>query len=274
MTKADICPKDQCTGCGLCAARCPVHCITMKEGLLGHLYPVVDHSRCTDCGLCRRGCPVLHPVEKCYPKACYAAWAKSDEEYRSSTSGGVASVLSRYILRRGGVVYGCTILPGVEVKHVRIDKEEDLQLLKGSKYVQSNIIKALPQLRKDVQEHMLVLFVGTPCQVAAVRNMFPKGYSDNLYLVDIICHGVPSLKMLRLHTKRKAGVTNDAMVSFRNDGEFALQISIGGKIVTRIIFGKIGMPTFITMLSLTALVIVKVAMLVLMRGPSVAAMLR
>ena len=93
-----ICDKKECTGCGLCAARCPKHCIEMKPGILGHLYPEIDQSKCIDCKLCQKGCPSLQVISSGYPKKAYAAWSKDEEDYISSTSGGVASVLSPYIV--------------------------------------------------------------------------------------------------------------------------------------------------------------------------------
>ena len=125
-----ICDKEQCTGCGLCAARCPKQCISMKSGRVGHLYPKINQAHCIDCGLCKRGCPSLHEINAEYPIKAFAAWAKDFKEYKSSTSGGAAAVFSRYILLNEGVVYGCSVLPGSRIEHIRIDKTEDLPKLK------------------------------------------------------------------------------------------------------------------------------------------------
>ena len=40
-------------------------------------------------------------------------------------------------------------------------------------------------------QHIIVLFCGTPCQNSGLRCYLGKEY-DNLFLVDVICHGVPS----------------------------------------------------------------------------------
>lgn len=218
-----ICDKKECTGCGLCAARCPKHCIEMKPGFLGHLYPEIDQSKCIDCKLCQKGCPSLQDISSCYPKKAYAAWSKDEDDYISSTSGGIASVLSQYIVAKGGVVYGCSVLPNIQISHIRVDKLENLHLLKGSKYVQSQIKDIIPQLRKDVLERNLVLFIGTPCQVAAIKQLY-KTMPNNLYLVDIICHGTPSNQFLKDYIQRNlkidaARVTN---VKFRLPDAFSL----------------------------------------------------
>lgn len=226
-----ICKQSECTGCGLCAESCAKKCISMQIGKLGHLFPVVDLDSCVDCGLCVKVCPSVNQVSKIYPIACYAAWAKDVDDYKSSTSGGAASVLSRYIINMGGVVYGCAMMPDVEVKHIRVDQKEDLYKLKSSKYVQSSISEVLPLIKIDIKEGKTVLFIGTPCQCGAVRNLF-KEQPDNLYLVDLICHGVPSLKSLQEHVIKKVGKQSVCDVKFR-DGNRMCTMIIGkeGKIL-------------------------------------------
>lgn len=218
-----ICNKKDCTGCGLCAARCPKQCIEMKPGFLGHLYPEIDQDKCIDCKLCQKGCPSLQDIESSYPQKAFVAWSKDEEDYVTSTSGGAASVMSQYIISKGGVVYGCSVLPNIQIAHIRVDNLEDLHLLKGSKYVQSQIKGIIPRLRKDVKDGLTVLFIGTPCQVAAIKQLY-KTIPDNLYLVDIICHGTPSNKFLKDYIQKDlkidaARVTN---VKFRLPDAFSL----------------------------------------------------
>lgn len=226
----EICRNKDCTGCGLCASLCAKKCITMKPiDNFGHLYPVIDHYKCADCGLCQKVCPSLHALSKHYPLQCYAAWSKDESDYKSSTSGGAASVLSQHIINRGGVVYGCAMLPDVEVKHIRVDCKDDLYKLKGSKYVQSNLNGVLPFIKKDVKEGREVLFTGTPCQCAAVRNLF-KEQPENLYLVDLICHGVPSLKFLQNHVRKVAGTIHADDVKFRDGMGMYVVVVVDGEI--------------------------------------------
>lgn len=227
-----ICDYKDCTGCGLCAARCPKQCIEMKPGFLGHLYPEIDQDKCIDCKLCQKGCPSLQDIESSYPKKAFAAWSKDEEDYVTSTSGGAASVLSQYVISKGGVVYGCSVLPNIQIAHIRVDNLEALHLLKGSKYVQSQIKSIIPQLRKDVKDGLLVLFIGTPCQVAAIKQLY-KITPDNLYLVDIICHGTPSNKFLKDYIQKDlkidaARVTN---VKFRLPDAYSLCVFENDKLL-------------------------------------------
>lgn len=220
-----ICDFRQCTGCGLCAARCPKQCIVMRAGRLGHVYPFIDQTKCIDCGLCKKGCPSLHKPEHQRPLSAYAAWSKDSDDYKSSTSGGAASVFTQWVLKNGGVVYGCTVLPGVKISHVRIDNTKGAYRLKGSKYVQSSIMEVLLNIRKDVKNGLKVLFIGTPCQMAAVKGMF-RQHPDNLILVDIICHGVPSNKWLADYINKylKIDIGKVTSVKFRLPDAFSLCI--------------------------------------------------
>lgn len=196
----------------------------------GHLYPVINQVACVDCALCRKVCPSIHELPKQKPSDCYAAWAKDSGEYKSSTSGGAAAVLSQHVIMLGGVVYGCAMLPDVEVKHIRVNLVEDLPKLKSSKYVQSDILEVLPLIKQDVKDGRTVLFIGTPCQCAAVRKMF-RDQPNNLFLVDLICHGVPSLKYLQDHVKSKTGTIHVDKVLFRDaNSSYAMIIVADGEI--------------------------------------------
>lgn len=228
----EVCPKNICTGCALCVAQCPKSCIKMHQGFLGHLFPVVDQNSCIDCGLCQKKCPSLRQPLLETPKKVFAGWAKDIADYKTSTSGAAASLLSHLIINQGGVVYGCSMLADVNVKHIRIDKLEKLFLLKGSKYVQSNIEEVIPQLKKDVKEFKKTLFIGTPCQVAAIRNIY-NSMPENLFLVDIICHGVPSLNMLQHHVCKVAPFSHYDNIVFREGNIIIIAVVVDGKEVYR-----------------------------------------
>lgn len=225
-----VCDFEKCSGCGLCAFSCPKGCINMSViDSFGHLYPVIKTENCIDCGLCKRNCPILNPMDLKMPSVAYAAWSKDEDDYKSSTSGGAASVISKYVLEEGGVVYGCAMLPDIDVKHIRVDNISDIKKLKGSKYVQSNLEDVYPQLKEDVKNGRTTLFIGTPCQAAAVKKLF-KVQPDNLILIDLICHGVPSLDILRKHIKKVACYPHYNNVIFR-DKHYCLNVEVDDKIV-------------------------------------------
>lgn len=225
-----VCDRDKCTGCWACVNACPKQCISMKEGELRHLYPEVEQSLCVDCGLCQKVCPAVNPQEKNTPQIVYACWTKDEEECKSSTSGGMGATFARHIIQGGGVVYGCACMDDVNVRHIRVDKEEDLVLLKGSKYVQSSIRDCYCCVKEDLQKtDRKVLFVGTPCQIAGLRGFLRRDY-DNLYLVDLICHGVPSVGYLREHLKNVTARTKYDAVRFREGRDrYCLSVMVEGE---------------------------------------------
>ena len=221
--KAVLASQSLCTGCGICASVCPKSCIQMREGYLGHLYPGIDHSSCVGCGVCERICPALHPLPLQPIVSAYASWSMDERVYKTATSGGIATELSKAIIRKGGVVYGCAMLPDVEVKHIRVDSLEELEKLKSSKYVQSSLIEAIPALKKDVAEGKPVLFIGTPCQVSAVKALY-RIQPESLFLVDLICHGVPSARMLKDFVRKLVPGRVCTNVTFRNGNAYILRL--------------------------------------------------
>jgi ferredoxin len=158
----------------------------------GFLQPAIDPARCIHCGTCESACPVLAPRRR-QPDAAYlAARAMSEPVRRGSSSGGVFPLLARAMLLSGGVVYGARQeFPSGQVRHVRVDREDRLPRLWGSKYLQSRMDEALPMLARDVDEGRKALFSGTPCQVAALFSFLGRR-PDDLVAAEVICHGVPS----------------------------------------------------------------------------------
>lgn len=223
MCSSNLCGIEKCTGCWACVNACPKKCISMKSGELMHLYPSIDKNLCINCGKCTIVCPEINNVKKLVPQIVYAARTKDEIDYLSSTSGGISSVLANLIIAKGGIVYGCADLGNGEIRHIKVVDKHDLHLLKGSKYVQSPIFGLYCEIKQDLENNKIVLFVGTPCQVAGLKNFLRKEY-EFLYTVDVICHGVPSLSYLRLHVKCKTGLSTYGHIKFRNGNDMVLSI--------------------------------------------------
>lgn len=158
----------------------------------GFLQPVIDAAKCVQCGKCEAVCPVLHQGQPRTPLATYAAKAKDDGLRRISSSGGVFSLLARQVIARGGVVFGAAFEPETfRVIHQAARNEEELDALRGSKYVQSDLGDTFAEVRDLLRQGVEVLYSGCPCQIAGLRN-FLGGESANLLTVEVICHAVPS----------------------------------------------------------------------------------
>ena len=188
--------KKNCCGCVSCVQKCPKHCISLIEDEEGFLYPKVDLETCIDCGLCEKVCPVLNQDEKHEPLAVYAATNKDEEIRRNSSSGGVFTLLAEDVIRQGGIVFGARFNEKWEVIHSSVENIRDIEQFRGSKYVQSKIGNTYYEASASLKEGRLVLFSGTPCQIAGLRKYLRKEY-DNLLTVDFICHGVPSPGVFR-----------------------------------------------------------------------------
>lgn len=184
-----------CCGCASCANICPVNAIKMVEDKDGFYIPSVDKGKCTNCDLCRKICPQLNDVAKNTknPK-CYATMA-SDEVRQKSSSGGAFSVIAHEIFNRGGVVCGAAFDENWTVKHIIIENEDDMDKLRGSKYVQSFISETLyKKIKEYLKQDRWVLFVGTPCQVSGLKAFLGNENFDKLLKVDLVCSKVPPKK--------------------------------------------------------------------------------
>lgn len=230
MSKNIQLPYDTCFGCGGCFNVCPKGAITMTPDDYGYVHPSIDPDKCIECHLCEKVCTVYHPQQLHEPEEVLAAVTRDEDELKSVASGGLCTCLGREIINRGGVVYGCREKDFRTIRHVRVDNEKDLDLLKKSKYVHSDMGDAFKLIKADLDAGLSVLFVGTPCQVSGLYGYLRKPY-EHLYTVDMVCHGVPSQKMLReqIEYYRKPGVDDfdSGFVQFRwKDPRYGIRFGI------------------------------------------------
>lgn len=200
MSTIEMLDKNECCGCSSCVQKCPKNAISMIENEEGFLYPVIDKKKCIDCGLCLKVCPQLKEIKKAdagYPKT-YAMYNKNDEELLKSSSGGIFSIIANYILENNGVVFGAAYDENLNVNHIKIDSKRELEKLRSSKYVQSNIRNTYKEAEEILKQDKFVLFTGTPCQIEGLNSYLMKQY-DNLITCDLVCHGVPSPKLFKVY---------------------------------------------------------------------------
>ncbi len=186
-----------CTGCGACSLNCPYDAISMYEDEEGFLYPVIDKDKCVKCSLCVNTCPLLSNKNKNqdFESNCFAVMA-DDNMRLGSSSGGVFPVLAHYFLDQGSFVVGAVWTSEGMVQHIVSNKKEDVEKMRGSKYLQSVTGDCYKKVEAILLRGDKVLFSGTPCQIAGLYSFLKKDY-ENLYTIDLICHGVPSSKVFR-----------------------------------------------------------------------------
>lgn len=209
---------EKCSGCTACSQVCPKNCITMKADEEGFFYPVVDENICIKCGRCKAVCPVLHHDEGKSPQKVLAEKNRNEKIRSTSSSGGVFYELGRWIIQNHGVVYGCALDENMVACHICADTVEKLEKLKSSKYVQSDLKNSFQEVKQRLTAGQQVLFSGTPCQIAGLHNYLGRNY-ENLFLIDVLCHGVPSPKLFAEYLEylsEQYGAEKPVSVNFRN----------------------------------------------------------
>lgn len=186
--------KKDCFNCSACKFACPKKAIKMQYNEEdGYYYPKIDKKKCIHCGKCRRVCINLnrdHLVQKV--QNAYVIYNKNIRVRKKSSSGGISSLLMDYVIRKNGVVYGVCYDDQLKVIHKRATTKEECEAFKTSKYVKSDIGNTYQQVLNDLKENQLVLFTGTPCQVAGLKSFIPKKLQQFLILCEVMCDCVAS----------------------------------------------------------------------------------
>lgn len=204
--------KSQCCGCTACVSVCPKQCIRMVEDKEGFLYPQIDTTDCVDCGLCEKVCPVLYPVQAKERPAVFAAVNNNSEVRMHSSSGGIFTLLAEQTIQKGGVVFGACFDKEWNVVHRYTETLGGLSVFRGSKYVQSDMGTSFQDAKRFLDQGREVLFSGTPCQIAGLKNYLRKSY-PTLLTVEVACHSVPSPKVWNSYLSNKRNISS---INFRS----------------------------------------------------------
>lgn len=210
-----------CVLCGSCMNICPVNAISFQKEYLDFCYPEIDKKKCIGCDLCERVCPVLKEIvsfsNRMNSPLAYIARNRSSEVRRRSTSGGIFFAAAQYVLSMGGYICGAIFDDDFHVKHICTNDVEQVQRMLGSKYAQSDMGDIFRQVKDILLRGTLVLFTGCPCQIAGLNAYLRKNY-DNLILMELICHGIPSDKMLQSYIQLLESLYHAKLtqIQFRN----------------------------------------------------------
>ena len=212
--------KTQCCGCQSCRQACPCDCIEMQPDEEGFLYPEVDREKCIGCDLCNKVCPIetaalIKATESKGNPSAFGGWHKDEEIRRESSSGGAFTLFAEEIIKNGGKVFGCTLDSDMKAVHIGVDNIADLAALRGAKYVQSDIAETYKEVKDALEMGRQVLFVGTPCQAAGLYSFMGNMPKENLYIVDIICHGVPSPKVFADYIKAEERKEGSKIIAYK-----------------------------------------------------------
>ncbi len=195
-----VCNMQECTMCGACQNICPENCLSPRYD--GNCwYMVRDEQQCSQCGLCRRVCPNHNMVLQQKPRHAYAAWNMDPVMRKQSASGGIGAALYEYAKKKDMYFAGVLLNENFEAHYVLTDDLSYRKEFQNSKYTFSYVDGLYREIREKLREGKGVLFIGLPCQAAALKSYLTatKTDTDHLILVDLICHGTPHPSFLKDH---------------------------------------------------------------------------
>lgn len=209
-----ICDLTACTGCEACKQVCPVDAISMVKTREGFYYPSINNESCINCKQCVKVCHINQNVKKHTP-LFYMGWNKDEDVLVHSSSGGAFTALAKYVLEKGGVVFGAYMDSMTkQIYHIPVYDIFELDKLRMSKYYQGSLNNTYKDAKKLLDSNKFVLFSGTSCQIAGLLSFLGKQY-NNLYTVDILCHGFTSEKVVASYISCKEKKYRKTIVDYK-----------------------------------------------------------
>lgn len=208
--------KESCTACGACAFVCAKNCITMIEDEHGSVYPSLDSTNCVECGRCQKTCPILSPLDVNTPQIAYSAWSSDEKERETSASGGIAAEIYKKAVSEGCYIAGAVQQDDFSVVMQLSSDEKAILKFKNSKYVFSEAWHVYQEIKQSLKADKNVVFIGLPCQVAALRKIFRE--NEKILFVEVVCHGTAPFSYLKQHIEHIEHTKNEKAIrmSFRD----------------------------------------------------------
>ena len=215
-----VCEENECNGCMACVEICPKRCINIEDKIQ-FLNATIDEKKCVNCNKCKNVCPNINKVVKMNVKEWYQGWIKTNER-RESSSGGIAAAIMKKVILDGGYVATCC-WENQKFSFDLTNNIKDIKKFLGSKYVKSNPEGIFQKIKEKIMDNK-ILFIGLPCQVAALKNIIKN--DENLYTVDLICHGTPSQLLLEKYLEEKnIDIKEIDRITFREKSNYGIKIN-------------------------------------------------
>ncbi|MCR5770843.1 MAG: Coenzyme F420 hydrogenase/dehydrogenase, beta subunit C-terminal domain [Butyrivibrio sp.] len=223
--QSTVCELNKCTGCAACLEVCSKNAITIKDSLKAY-NAVIDNEKCVSCNACHKICQNNSPIISKKPESWYQGWTKDKEQRLKSSSGGVATALAKYFVANGGIVCSCIFRNGKFIYDFA-ESLEDVEHFSGSKYVKSNPTGIYKKIKGYLLNNKKVLFIGLPCHAAALKKFVgEKNAEENLYLVDLICHGSPSPRNITMFLENKdRNIIDVKHLAFRDNNNYRIMLN-------------------------------------------------
>lgn len=195
----------ECTSCQLCSAICPTSAINIELNNEGFYIPKIDKEKCIDCGKCISVCYKYDESIKMSDEHIniYGVKAKEKEILENSTSGGIATLLLEEGIKNGYKVVGVKYNYEKDIAEaVIIERKEELYIIRGSKYIQSFSEEIFKKVISNLKKDEKYILIGLPCQIYSFNRYLTKiGRKENVVLIDLFCHGCPSLNLWKKYIK-------------------------------------------------------------------------
>lgn len=234
--------KHKCTSCQMCAAVCPHKAISISLNDDGFYRPYINESLCIDCGICTKVCYKfddkisISPISKYDSIKVYSAQSLSNSLLKKVTSGGVADILAKELIKKGYTCIGVTYNDdNHRAEHIIAKKNNETDVFRGSKYIQSYSVDAFKYLLDNIKNEKFAIF-GLPCHIYAANKLLSlKKKRENCVLIDLFCHGCPSMHLWKKYEQQiKKQVNNKKFdeVQFRSKvrgwGKFHIAVIVDG----------------------------------------------
>lgn len=217
-----VCDKDMCAGCMACIEVCSKGAISIVDNLQSY-NAIIDNDKCIQCNMCHKVCPQSNSAEYITPTSWKQGWANDSDERIKSSSGGYATAIAKAFTKNNGTVCSC-VFKGGEFVFDFATTIEECDNFRGSKYIKSSPEDVYKKIKDMLKDGKRILFIGLPCQVAGVKNFVGSKFFRNLYTVDLICHGTPSPKLLKMYLDKdiKIPVSEIDNIDFRKKTQYGL----------------------------------------------------
>ena len=215
------CWREDCSGCGICVAVCPVKAITLEKEN-GFLRPKIN-DLCVNCGKCIAMCPNVKQDACDYNFFAERIWGHScnQDVRREAASGGVTSELLHYLMRRNFVDYVITA-EQYDNKSVCTICEPDLIDIyekAGSNYCPVDMSGVIEKIR---QKEGVCAVVCLPCYARGLRTLMSEDAELSAkikYIIALLCNHLPSYHATEYLLKRYRIKETDS-IKYRGDGWF------------------------------------------------------
>lgn len=218
--------KKFCSGCSACYNICPVKAIQYKINKYGFYDCIVDEEKCIQCGKCKKVCMKYakdSAGNNIRGGILYAAQSADRNVIKKCTSGGIAYELAKYYLKKSYKIMGVVYDYKENIaKTIITDSLEDLEKIKGSKYIQADCSEAFKQLIDECKANETAKFIafGTPCQISGLKAIIKnEKIKNDIITIDLFCHGVPSYLVWKNYLKwlsEKKKIKNIDNIVFRS----------------------------------------------------------